>query len=489
MTVGRKITGGYVLLLVLMIVISIMSIVGFNVIEGRYSHFLDVDEKKVNDSNMLLYETASQPRYFRAYLLYDSMRSEYKSKLEDSFDSFDDIIDDLEAMDLSTEGLLMLDNIVSLEDDYRQELQDVINLMEEGKEAEALTLAEQNIQNEQIATELAAQVEDFREFIQQMEAEERAVVESTQQALIIAIITVSILALAFGIFIAVMLVRGINRQLQEATSQLASSSAELSAAASQLASGAAETAAAVSQTTATVEEVKQSADVASSKAKHVSDSAQKATQAAQSGKKSVEKSIEAMEKIQEQMGAIAESIVRLSEQSATIGEITAAVTDIAEQSNLLAVNAAIEAAKAGEQGKGFAVVAQEVKNLSGQSKQATAQVKSILGDVQKSISAAVMLTEQGGKAADVGVKQSAEAGESIQVLVASVTEAAQAATQIAASSQQQLIGMEQVASAMENIKQASTESVTSTQQTESTARNLHDLSEKLLMMVEKPKGE
>jgi methyl-accepting chemotaxis protein len=94
-----------------------------------------------------------------------------------------------------------------------------------------------------------------------------------------------------------------------------------------------------------------------------------------------------------------------------------------------------------------------------------------------------MLAEQGGKAADAGVKQSIEASEAIRTLVSSVTEAAQASTQIAASSQQQLIGMEQVASAMENIKQASTESVSSTQQTEATARNLHKLSEKLLMMV------
>ena len=72
---------------------------------------------------------------------------------------------------------------------------------------------------------------------------------------------------------------------------------------------------------------------------------------------------------------MAASIVRLSEQSQAIGEIIATVTDLAEQSNLLAVNAAIEAAKAGEQGKGFAVVAQEVKSLAEQSKQATAQVR------------------------------------------------------------------------------------------------------------------
>ena len=70
MTIGRKITGGYLIILVLLAIVAIIGIVGFNVIENRYSHFLDVDEKMVDASNMLLYETANQPRYFRAYLLY-----------------------------------------------------------------------------------------------------------------------------------------------------------------------------------------------------------------------------------------------------------------------------------------------------------------------------------------------------------------------------------------------------------------------------------
>ena len=96
------------------------------------------------------------------------------------------------------------------------------------------------------------------------------------------------------------------------------------------------------------------------------------------------------------MESVAQSIVRLSEQSQTIGEIIATVNDLAEQSNLLAVNAAIEAAKAGEHGKGFAVVAQEVKSLAGQSKQATNQVRAILGDIQKATNAAAMFATVGG---------------------------------------------------------------------------------------------
>jgi methyl-accepting chemotaxis protein len=281
--------------------------------------------------------------------------------------------------------------------------------------------------------------------------------------------------------------RRVTTQILEGVNVLGSSASEILASTTQVASGATETASAVSQTTTTVEEVKQTAQLSTQKAKYVSDSAQKASQISQTGKKSVEEAIEGMNKIRGQMESIAESIVRLSEQSQAIGEIIATVNDLAEQSNLLAVNAAIEAAKAGEQGKGFAVVAQEVKSLAEQSKQATAQVRTILNEIQKATSVAVMVTEQGSKAVEAGSKQSTQASESIRLLADSVTEAAQAATQIAASSQQQLVGMDQVALAMENIKQASSQNVASTKQAETAAQNLHELGQRLKGLVEQYK--
>jgi methyl-accepting chemotaxis protein len=277
--------------------------------------------------------------------------------------------------------------------------------------------------------------------------------------------------------------RRIIGEMQESSNILSSSAQQIVATTTQVASAASETATAVAQTTTTVEEVKQTALLATQKAKFVSESAQRATQVSESGKKSVADSIEAMKEIREQMESIAESIVRLSEQGQTIGEIMLSVNDLAEQSNLLAVNASIEAAKAGEQGKGFGVVAQEMRNLAEQSKQATIQVRGILNDIQKATNAAVMVTERGGKAAEAGVKQSVQAGESVQKLSESISEAAQAATQIAASSQQQMVGMDQVVQAMESIKMASTQNVASTRQTEAAAKNIQELGRKLTELV------
>jgi len=291
-----------------------------------------------------------------------------------------------------------------------------------------------------------------------------------------------------GVFAAARDITKISNLLQEvkdAVGVLATSSSEITATVAELASTAAQAATAVNETTTTVEEVKQTAVLSSKKARSVSDSAQKTLQVSQDGKKSLEQTIEGMNHIRGQMESIAETVVRLSEQSQAIGEMVATVNDIAEQSNLLAVNAAIEAAKAGEQGKGFAVVAQEIKSLAEQSKRATAQVRAILSDVQKGINSAVIVTEQGSKAVEAGVKQAAVSGEAILTLADSVDEAVQAATQIAASSQQQLVGMDQVVLAMESIKQASVQNVAGTRQVETAAQNLQELGQKLKQLLER----
>ncbi len=279
--------------------------------------------------------------------------------------------------------------------------------------------------------------------------------------------------------------RAVNLQVQEAATVLVSSVSEILTLTTQLASVSTETAASVNETTSTVEEVKQTTQLSSERSMSVSESAQKAVIVAQQGSAAVARTVEGINHIRALMESVAESIIRLSEQTQAIGEIITAVSDLAQQSNLLAVNAAIEASKAGEQGKGFSVVAQEIKSLADQSKHATEQVRDILGDIQKATSASVMAAEQVSKAVDGGVKQAAESGESIRKLADSIAESAQAASQIAASSQQQFVGMDQIAMAMENIKQASQQNVSATKQAEQAAQNLHELGQKLKEMVGK----
>ena len=277
--------------------------------------------------------------------------------------------------------------------------------------------------------------------------------------------------------------RELNRQVSDGVMVLGSSTSAILTGTTQVAAGASEAAAVISETAVTLDEVKQTAIVSTQKAKYVSETAHKAAQVSQTGRRSVEEAIEGMQQIREQMEMIADSIMRLSEQTQAIGEIIASVNDLSEQSNLLAVNASIEAARAGEHGVGFAVVALEVKSLAAQSRQATAQVRTILGDIQKATTNAVIAAEQGAKVVDAGARQSKDAGQAIERLADSISESASAASQIAVSAQQQLVGMDQLAQAMGNIKTATTQNLESTRQAEVAAHQLHELGKRLKGMV------
>lgn len=272
--------------------------------------------------------------------------------------------------------------------------------------------------------------------------------------------------------------------ITEGVGVVSAAAAQISSSTTQLAATSAETAAAVSETTTTVEELRQTALVASQKAKTVSESSQRAAQVALTGRRSVDDTVAEMNRIREQMESIAERMVRLNEQSQSIGQIVSTVEDLATQSNMLAVNAGIEAAKAGEHGRGFAVVAQEVRNLAEQSRQATLQVMAILQEIQKATNAAMLATEQGGKRVEAGATQASQAGQSIQALSSSVSDSAAAASQIAASSQQQLVGVDQVVSSMEGVKQASLQNADGAKQLEAAARNLKDLGERLSKLIQ-----
>jgi len=274
-----------------------------------------------------------------------------------------------------------------------------------------------------------------------------------------------------------------TENLAQAASQLGMAASEILGTVTLAAAGTAEMAASINETTTTVETMRQASLLSSQKAQYVTDTAQRALQVSVNGQKAVEETVTVMDRIREQMETIAQTVVRLSEQSQSIGGIIASVTDLADQSNLLAVNAAIEAAKAGEQGKGFAVVAQEIKSLAEQSKQATAQVRGILSDVQKATSSAVMATEQGSKAVEAGVKQATQAGDANRALTETSNVAVQAAVQIAASNQQQVVGMDQIGVAMESINQAGSQNASGLKQMQVAAKNLHELGQSLKGLI------
>jgi methyl-accepting chemotaxis protein len=333
-------------------------------------------------------------------------------------------------------------------------------------------------------------MDDIRRSIDEMESAENELLDqrsrsaqATARNTLATIVLGSLIAFVIVGLVGFFITRSVVTQIRDGINRLVSSATEILAATTQQASGTAEEATAVQETSTTVDELKQTAQLSAQKARAVTEAAQKTAQTSQVGRGAVEESLKGMQEMKARMETIAERILTLSEQGQAIGEVITTVNDLAEQSNLLSVNAAIEAAKAGEAGKGFAVVATEVKALAVQSKQATSQVRGILSEIQRATQAAVMAAEQGVKASEAGLGVVTRAGESIRLLAESLTESAQAAQQIQASAQQQSAGTEQIGLAMQNIQQASTQNMASTRQVERAAQDLNELARRLKALV------
>mgnify|MGYP005850327521 CR=1 FL=1 len=287
---------------------------------------------------------------------------------------------------------------------------------------------------------------------------------------------------AFAQMLAIL--RELTGQMQEATDNISRANNNISAATAEQAATVSEQVASVAETSSTVEEVRQTAQQSVERVQLVSEMATNTLKLAENGLDAVQKTEEGMLSLKDQVRHIAETILSLSEQTLQIGEIIATVNDIADQSNLLALNAAMEAARAGEAGRGFAVVAGEVRNLAEQSRQATAQVSSILSEIQKAANTAVMVTERGTKSAETGVELAQSTGESIRVIREHAQQVVRAAEQIAASARQQLGGMDQITRAMENINQGATQTQKGMQQVDQTAQNLNELGRQLTSIVQ-----
>ncbi|WP_141332643.1 methyl-accepting chemotaxis protein [Myxococcus sp. AB025B] len=274
------------------------------------------------------------------------------------------------------------------------------------------------------------------------------------------------------------------RTVAEFVNQLAGASSQILASTTEQVAGAQEQGSAVTETVSTIEEITKTSEEAAGRARNVSDSARHAEEVGRSGRRSVEEAVSSMGTVREQVESIAQRILALAEQAQAIGDIITTVNDISEQTHMLALNASIEASRAGENGRGFAVVAAEVKALADQSKKATSQVRQILGQIQKATHGAVMTTEEGTKSVATATRVVSEAGATIQTLSDLLAQASLTAAQIAASANQQATGIAQIRQAMHDVNQATQQGLLSSRQTERAMQDINGMGQKLKGLLE-----
>ena len=272
-------------------------------------------------------------------------------------------------------------------------------------------------------------------------------------------------------------VRGTVNDLASATTQIA-------AATQQQAGSSQEQASAVYQTLTAADEVARAADQAAAQAKEVADSAQDSDRAGADGRRALEEAREVLGKAKAHSDAIAAGILSLAERSQAVAEVVSAINDIAEQTNILSINAAIEASRAGEQGKGFQVVAAEVRQLADQSKKATVHARQLLGEIQRLADRAVLATEDGTRSMSAAVEALGRGGTTLDSLLAAISSWAGAAGRISQGASQQAQGLSQISQAVKNISDAANQNLASTRQTDEAARDLDQLGGRLKQLVE-----
>lgn len=271
--------------------------------------------------------------------------------------------------------------------------------------------------------------------------------------------------------------------ITETAASLGAASTQILGTAMEQASGTREQAEAVTETVATLEEVSQTAAQAATRAQRVAASSLDASKVGESGRRYVEETVARMSQVQDQVSSLTQRITELAAQAQTIGEIIHTVSDIAERTNLLALNATIEASRAGEHGAGFRVVAREVKALAGQSKKSTAQIRTILEQIQLATDTAVAATKKCTATVDGSIGVAEKANTTIQSLSGTIAEAAHASSQIAGSADQQATGMRQIYQAIKDIERAATHSLVASEETERAAGDLNSLGVRLKALL------
>ena len=277
--------------------------------------------------------------------------------------------------------------------------------------------------------------------------------------------------------------RRVIREVHDSATAVASASTEISSSTEQMAAGASEQTSQAAEVASAVEEMTKTIIENSRNASDTAETAKQAKHAAEQGGLVVDETVEGMKRIADVVKQSASTVQELGKSSDQIGEIISVIDDIADQTNLLALNAAIEAARAGEQGRGFAVVADEVRKLAERTTKATKEIALMIKKIQTDTKDAVVSMEQGTLQVDEGIKLADKAGASLHEIVGISQKVTDMVTQIAAASEEQSRASEEISKNVEGISTVTGETAQATQQIARASEDLNRLTENLQQLV------
>ena len=334
-------------------------------------------------------------------------------------------------------------------------------------------------------------MDELRAVVGQMEEEENDVlrerakeVESTAATVRAAIVWGTVAGALLVLVAALTLSRALSGQVGTAVKHVQRSSAELQAAANQQAAGARETATSMTEISTTISELLATSRQIADSAQRVVVIAEQTAGLARSGDGTLQSARESIAAMRRQIDLVVDHMLDLGRKSQQIGVVLDLVGELAEQTNILAINATIDATVAGDAGRRFSVVADEIRKLADRMTASTKEIRLQIDDMRGAVNTTVMATETGSKAVDAGARQFDDVAASFAKIAGQVVTTTDAAREIELSTKQQATAVEQLNVALSNTAQASRETEASSGQTSQTATELAEMSRDLLRLVQ-----
>lgn len=442
----ERIILGYSFPLLLLMLLNGLAFLNYRNLDGS---FQKVEEAKNagRETSQLTLGISKVERAVSGWLVFNERPETLSASYKEALAKYNSTAASIEKISVTPRQKERLTKIRRLGDQIEQFSQEIVKLIESGKKDEALKIFQQGK-----SRDLIQETETLRaEFEQEQERITALLLQDVKQSATIVQIVAGLgtfITVIISLVIAYILASTIVKAIQEASDSVSSSVKDITSTVTEQERIIFEQSASVGQTTNTMQELGVSALQSAKQAEVSAERAKQALTLAEGGTKTVGLTVEGIAELRDQVTAIANQIVRLSEQTSQISTVSDLVADLASQTNMLALNAGVEAARAGDQGKGFAVVAGEIRKLADQSKKSAERINALVNEVQAAINSTIMVTDEGTKKATQGIKLVAETGDVFTTIADAVNNVFLNTQQITQTAKQQAITVQQVVAAI-----------------------------------------